>query len=77
MIRLTEILKEENYKVLGYVRPAESFHTLAEWQKIVEQFLALQKQGYDTRGGKISDNPKLIQLINKYFSYQLNVEVER
>jgi|TARA_Y100000310_G_scaffold336666_1_gene421827 hypothetical protein len=77
MIRLTEILKEENYKVLGYVRPAESFHTLAEWQKVVEQFLALQKQGYDTRGGNISNNPKLVKLINKYFSYQLNVEVER
>lgn len=63
--------------VKGYFKPEDSFHTISEWESISRQFLELQKIGVDTRNGMISDNPKLISLINKYFSYQLYIETER
>ena len=44
----------EKFKVLGYIRPAEVFHTLDEWQHIAEELIALQATGLDTRGGEIS-----------------------
>lgn len=65
------------YKVRGYFKPEESFHTIAEWEAISKQFLELEKQGYDTRGGSIDSNPQLIQLINKHFGYQLYIETEQ
>jgi len=76
MIKLKNIISE-NIKVLGYIRPADSFHTLNEWRQVVEQFLKLQRAGYDTRGGKIPSNPELIKLITEYFGYQLHVETQR
>jgi hypothetical protein len=70
------ILTEEtsNYKVRGFFKPESSFHTISEWQRIARDFLDLESQGFDTRGGIISDNPKLISLINNYFSYQYYIE---
>ena len=64
-------------EVRGYFKPESSFHTIAEWESIAKKFLALQKQGFDTRGGKIDNNPQLIELINTYFKYQLYVETSQ
>ena len=77
----------EKFKVLGYVRPAEVFHTLLEWEKIVLELIDLQSGGLDTRAGEISckhasfcsaaDFDRFVEMINVYFGYQLNVETER
>jgi hypothetical protein len=64
-------------EVRGYFKPESSFHTIGEWESIANEFLELQKQGFDTRGGTIDNNPKLIDLINKYFQYQLYIETEQ
>jgi hypothetical protein len=65
------------YAVRGYYHPEHSFATINEWEDVARQFLQLQKQGADTRGGVIDSNPKLIELINKWFGYQLYVETQR
>jgi len=75
MINLADILNEI-FPVRGYYRPESSFHTIDEWEAISKEFLALQSQGYDVRGGQISDNDQLIELVNKYFGYQLYSETE-
>ena len=77
----------EKFKVLGYIRPADSFYSLSEWEAVVEELIKLQNEGLDTRAGEIScKNPafcsvenfeKFVQLLAKYFGYQLLVEVER
>ena len=66
----------EKVKVRGYMKPAASFHTLSEWESVVEQILVLQKEGLGTRGG-LSQDQRLLDIIQKYFSYQLKDEVER
>lgn len=71
-----ECLLESKEKVRGYVKPESSFFTLDEWQVAVEMLLDLQKEGIDTRGGKYVD-PRLISIVERYFGYQLNDEVER
>ena len=76
MIKLKSLLAED-LKVLGYIRPAKSFHTLQEWKVIVNRLLELQRKGHDTRGGQIGDSPELIKIINDNFSYQLYIETER
>lgn len=63
-------------KVRGYMKPASSFHTLGEWEAVVNQLLDLQREGVDTRGG-MSDDQRLVDIIDKYFGYQLYEEVER
>jgi hypothetical protein len=65
------------FEVRGYYHPTNAFHTISEWESIANEFLALDKDGFDTRGGKVDNNPALIGLINKYFSYQLYVETQR
>lgn len=65
------------YAVRGYFKPESSFHTIAEWEAICNEFLALEQQGFDTRGGTIDYSPQLIDLINKYFSHQLYIETEQ
>ncbi len=77
----------EKFKVLGYIRPAEVFHTLDEWQHIAEELIALQATGLDTRGGEISckhptfcsedDMERFVQILSEYWGYQLDVETER
>lgn len=64
------------YPVRGYQKPESTFHTISEWEGIANEFLELQKQGFDVRGGKIDYNSELVGLINKYFGYQLYVETE-
>lgn len=65
------------YPVRGYFKPESSFHTIKEWEEIANEFLDLQKDGFDTRGAIIDYNPKLIELINKYFGYQLYIETDQ
>lgn len=74
-------------KVRGYMKPASAFHTLAEWEHAVEHLLHLQELGMDSRGGQLSckhhsscslaDFDDFLDLVNKYFDYQLVDEVER
>ena len=46
--------KYEKFKVLGYIRPSEVFHSLEEWEWLVLKLIKLQSDGLDTRAGKIS-----------------------
>ena len=73
-----EYYTEDNtgYEVRGYIKPESVFHTIREWENISREFLELQKQGYDVRGGEIGKDERLIHLVNKYFSYQLYIETE-
>jgi hypothetical protein len=64
------------YPVRGYQKPEATFHTISEWEAIANEFLVLQKKGYDVRGGMVDDNAELVGLINKYFGYQLYIETE-
>lgn len=64
-------------RIQGYLHPESSFATIGEWESIAKEFLALQKKGVDTRGGVIDEDPKLAQLINRWFSFQLYVETQR
>ena len=64
------------FPVRGYFHPEDAFATIAEWKEVAEQFLELQKSGFDTRGGVIDDNHNLVQLINRWFKYQLYVETQ-
>ena len=65
------------YPVRGYYHPESAFATISEWEEIAKEFLELEKQGFDTRGGVIDDNHRLVKLINKWFRYQLYVETQR
>ena len=73
---IRSVLKEEK-KVVGYIKPDSAFFTLAEWEYFCNRMLELQKQGYDTRGGGISLQREVFTLVNKYFDFQLNTEVNR
>lgn len=63
-------------KVRGYMKPSASFYTLLEWEDVVYQLLELQRSGIDTRGG-LSLDQRLLDILEKYFGYQLHDEVER
>ena len=63
-------------KVRGYVKPASCFHTLTEWEIVVSQLLELQKEGVDTRGG-VSQDQRLLDILDNFFKYQLENEVQR
>jgi hypothetical protein len=53
------------YPVRGYQKPEATFHTINEWEAIANEFLKLQKQGYDVRGGIVDSNAELVTLIRK------------
>lgn len=63
-------------RVRGYLKPDSSFFTLDEWQVAVEMLLDLQEEGIDTRGQRNAD-PRLNSILERYFGYQLNDEVNR
>jgi len=65
-----------NVKVRGYMKPAASFHTLAEWEDVVYQLLELQKRGADTRGG-LSADQRVVDIVEEFFGYQFHDEVDR
>lgn len=66
-----------SFPVRGYFHPEDAFATIAEWEEIAKQFIELEKQGFDTRGGIIDDNHNLVKLINRWFRYQLYVQTQR
>ena len=76
-----------DYKVLGYIKPDSSFHTIEEWQALATRLLELQEKGIDTRGGKISckmmrfctqeDFDEFVSLVSEYFGYLLEAEMPR
>ena len=47
---IRKILLEE-YKVRGYIKPTNAFHSLAAWKRIVDMFLRFQTMNVDTRDG--------------------------
>jgi hypothetical protein len=68
-------------KVHGYVRPADQFHKLAHWEKVVNKMLALQTKGMSVRGGNITTDPakpvasqEWLRLLDHYFGNLLEVE---
>ncbi len=73
---LMESKAEEKTRVRGYMKPDSSFFTLEEWKVAVEILLDLQKEGIDVRGSRHPD-PRLNAILERYFGYQLNVEVDR
>ena len=80
-------ISSKEYKVLGYIKPDSCFHTLADWELFVNRMIELQSTGLDTRSGEIScknptfcdttDFDEFIELIAKYFGFQLEVESNR
>ena len=74
---IRETLIKKKTRVRGYLKPASSFHTLAQWEAVVNQLLKLQEEGIDTRGGKIRSDQRLLTIINEYFGYLLTEEVPR
>lgn len=64
-------------EVRGYIHLESCFATIKEWEDIAKQFLLLQKKGVDTRGGQIDEDPKLAQLVNRWFGFLLHTEVQR
>ena len=65
-------------RVRGYMKPESAFFTLEEWEDMAWRLIALQEEGIDTRGGRLqTDDPRLLEILNTYFWYQLNNEVER
>jgi hypothetical protein len=65
--------------VLGYIKPDSAFYTLAEWEEFAREMLRLQKEGNTirTREGEIKGAPEFEALINKFFSFQLDTDVDR
>jgi len=68
-------------KVHGYVRPADQFHKLAHWEKVVNKMLSLQTRGMSIRGGKITIDPtqpaasrEWTKLLDHYFGNLLEAE---
>jgi len=66
---------QEEYKVRGYIKPAAAFHTLQEWEMIVEILLEYQEKHIDTRSGEIPED--IFPIISKYFGFQMFEEVPR
>ena len=75
--KIVRSARNEFPKVLGYVKPDSSFFTLSQWEDFVLEMLRLQRSGQDTRGGGASLDASVINLLHKYFGFQLDVEVNR
>ena len=65
----------EDYKVRGYIKPSNAFHSLDAWEKIVNMFLRYQEIGVDSRSGEAFPK-ELSMLINSFFP-MLETEIER
>jgi hypothetical protein len=77
-----EFLNEEIKKIYvhGYIKPESAFHTLREWEEsFVQKILDFQKQGhYVSHGhGEVVGPPELQKLIDDFYGFQLNVDVNR
>ena len=69
--------EEVTVYVHGYVKPAAAFHTIKEWEDFANQLLKFQKEGASIRGGSIDGPTELVEIIQSFFDFQLNVEVNR
>ena len=74
---IKEVLLLEADRVQGYIKPSASFFTLSQWEVFVTKMLKLQNKGFDTRGGGVSLQQEVSDLVEKYFSFQLDIEVNR
>ena len=74
---LTEKVKK--LYVHGYIKPESAFYTLREWEYFVREVLDFQKNGhYISHGhGKVVGPQQLVSLIEEFYGFQLNVDVER
>ena len=74
-------LNEEIKKlyVHGYVKPENSFHTLKEWGVFVDKILQYQKDGHyvSHSHGNLVGPSELIELVEEFYGFQLNVDVDR
>ena len=84
MQRLVEnwrrFLREEiKVYVHGYIKPEDCFFTLDEWGVFVNKILKFQKAGhYLSHGhGELVGPEQLINLVKKYYGFQLDVDVNR
>ena len=71
---IRKILLEE-YKVRGYIKPTNAFHSLDAWEQIVNMFLRYQRMGVDTRDGE--EFPMELSMLVQSFFPLLDTEVER
>jgi hypothetical protein len=71
------VLKEQPYKVRGYIKPDNSFFTIEQWGEFVNHMLYLQRLGQDTRGNGANISEDVRRLVMEYFSFQHDVEVPR
>ena len=65
----------EKYKVRGYIKPTNAFHSLGAWEQIVNMFLRYQRMGIDTRSGE--EFPIELSMLVQSFFPMLDTEVKR
>ena len=65
----------ENYKVRGYIKPSNAFHSLSAWKKIVNMFLRYQAMNVDTRDAE--EVPEELNMLIQSFFPMLDTEVGR
>lgn len=74
-----------DHKVRGYIKPIDSFHTIAQWESAVTKLLAFQQAGIDTRGGLLTCKSKACSdldmnsakdIVDHYFGH-LDQDVKR
>ena len=74
-------LNEEVKKIYvhGYIKPEKAFHTLDEWRVFVDRILEFQKNGhYISHGhGEVVGPKELVNLIEEFYGFQLQVDVNR
>ena len=79
--RWKSFLKEEVKKLYihGYIKPESAFHTLDEWLIFVEEILDYQKQGHyiSHSHGQLVGPEELTDLVDEFYGFQLNVDVDR
>ena len=66
--------------VHGYIKPEAAFHSLSQWEEeLVNKVLQFQKDGYyiSHGHGKTVGPNELVSLIDQFYGFQLNVDVER
>lgn len=71
--RIISNLLIESFKVRGYIKPAESFHSLADLHAMATYILNLQRAGYDARD---KDSGLLLSILYEYMPH-IEIDVER
>jgi len=73
-------INESTIYVHGYVKPLSSFLSLSDWEEFAIDILKHQKDGHyvDYLQDELTGpNSEMVSLIQKFYSFQLNTEVER